>query len=179
MKYESISEVIAVLLAIIIISVTSFAQEKKIDKKDLPKEVIESFQKAYPNAQIKGTSTEKENGITYYEIESMEGVQGRDLLYTFDGKVAEIEEAIALNAVPSFVKESIMKKYPKWEISKAEKVTKGGKYNYEVVVKQGSKQHEVVMDSKGNIKKMENMKKENEEKEGKENDEEKEDNDKD
>ena len=157
----------------------SFAQEKKIDKKDLPKAVLTSFQKSYPNAEIKGTSIEKEHGKTYYEIESMDGSQKRDLLYTKDGKVAEIEEAMASNDVPGFVKSSVMKRYPNGEISNAEKVTRSNKTNYELVVKQGNKKHEVVLDSKGNIQKMGKMKKENEEKEGKENTKENEDNDKD
>ncbi len=102
------------VIAFVSISITSIsiAQEKKIDKKDLPKAVVESFQKSYPNAVIKGTSTEKEHGKTYYEIESMDGTQGRDLLYTEDGKIAEIEEALAAENIPDFIKNSVMKKYP-------------------------------------------------------------------
>ncbi len=53
----------------------SFAQEKKISKNDLPDAVVKSFQAKYPKAEIKGTSVEKENGHTYYEIESMDGTQ--------------------------------------------------------------------------------------------------------
>ncbi len=80
-------------MAFILVSTdSSFAQEKKIDKNDLPKAVLNAFQKRYPNAAIKGTSIEKENGKTYYEIESIDGTRRRDLLYTKSGKVAEIEE---------------------------------------------------------------------------------------
>ncbi len=165
MNKKNIFAVIITSIFALLFITASFAQEKKIDKKDLPKAVLTSFQKSYPNAEIKGTSIEKEHGKTYYEIESMEGSQRRDLLYTKDGKVAEIEEAMASNDVPDFIKSSVMKKYPNCEISKAEKVTSGKKTNYELVVKQGNKKHEVVLDSKGNIQK---MKKKNEEKEGNE-----------
>ena len=152
-----------------------FAQEKKIDKKDLPKAVLNTFQKSYPDAEIKGTSIEKENGKIYYEIESMEGTQRRDLLYTKAGKLTEIEETLTSTDIPEIVKNSVMSRYPNGEINRAEKVTSGKTISYELVVKNGIQKHEVVIDPKGNIKKTAIMKKENEGKEAKEN--EKEDND--
>ncbi len=173
MKTKNVFQFGAITLMSIIITSSCFAQEKKIDKKDLPKAVTESFQKSYPNAEIKGVSTEKENGKTYYEIESMDGTQGRDLLYTKDGKIAEIEETFAAENIPNFVISSVMKKYPKCKIHKVEKLTKGKKISFEAVVEHDGKKSEVVLDSKGNIQK---MKKENDEKEGKES---KEENDKD
>ncbi len=168
MKLKNIF-VFSVSLVFVLLSASLlFAQEKKIDKKDLPKDVLTSFQKSYPNATIKGTSIEKEHGKTYYEIESLDGSRHRDLLYTKTGKVAEVEETLASNDIPDFVKSSVMKKYPNCEINKVEKVTSGSKINYELVVKQGEQKQEVVLDSKGNIKKMEKMEKKNKEKEGKE-----------
>lgn len=157
-------------LAFVLLSASSlFAQEKKIDKKDLPRAVLNTFQKSYPNATIKGASIEKEHGKTYYEIESMEGTQRRDLLYTKAGKVAEIEETLVSNDIPDFVNSSVKEKYPNGEINRAEKVTSGKKISYELVVKSGTQKFEVVLDSKGNIQKVEKIKKENEENEGKEN----------
>ncbi len=50
-------------------------RKRKLDKKDLPKEVFNSFQKSYPNATIKGASMENEEGKIYYEIESVDGKQ--------------------------------------------------------------------------------------------------------
>jgi hypothetical protein len=170
--------VFIISLAFVLLSESSlFAQEKKIDKKDLPKSVLSSFQKSYPNAEIKGTSMENEHGKTYYEIESIEGTQRRDLLYTENGKVSEIEETMAAAEIPDFVKSSVMKKYPNCEINRAEKVTSGKKINYELVVTKGERKHSVVLDSKGNIQKTKKMKNENVEKEGNENEKEENDND--
>jgi hypothetical protein len=161
---------LTVSLAFAVLSInTSFAQEKEIDKKDLPKDVLTSFQKSYPDATIKGAATEKEEGKTYYEIESTEGSIHRDILYTKEGKVVEVEESLTATEIPDLVKNSVMKEYPKCEINKAEKVTKAGKTNYELKITKGEQKYEVVLDSKGNIQKVEKMKKENEEKEGKEN----------
>ena len=163
MKKKNILQLSAFALISIGITSSSFAQEKKIDKKDLPKAVVESFQKSYPHAEIKGASTEKEHGKTYYEIESMDGTQARDLLYSKDGNVAEIEETIAEENVPDFVKNSVMKKYPESKIHKVEKLTKGNKTSYETVVEHDGKKSEIVLDSNGNIQKMKKEKEEDEE----------------
>ena len=146
----------------------SFAQEKKISQKDLPNAVVKSFQAKYPKAEIKGTAVEKENGHTYYEIESMDGTQKRDLLYTKDGKVAEIEEGISLENIPSKIKSSVMKKYPEGKIKNAEKVTSNSKTTFELLVEHNGKKSVVVLDEKGNIQKMEKSEKENDEKDSKE-----------
>ncbi len=162
MKLKIIYISLSIISFSFLFTVSLLAQEKKIDKKDLPKEVLTSFQKSYPNAEIKGASIEKEQDKTYYEIESMDGKQGRDLLYTKDGKVVELEETLSSNDIPDVVKESVMKKYPEGKIQKTEKLTKKDKISYEVVVKYDGKKSEVVLDSKGNIQKIEKMKNESE-----------------
>jgi Putative beta-lactamase-inhibitor-like, PepSY-like len=167
MKSKIIYISLSILSFSFLLTVSLLAQEKKIDKKDLPKEILTSFQKSYPRAEIKGASIEKEQDKTYYEIESIDGKQKRDLLYTKNGKVAEIEETLNANEMPDFVKNSITKKYPDGKINKVEKLTKGNKISFEAVVEHNGKKSEVVLDAKGNIQKMEKMKKENEEKEGK------------
>ena len=138
-----------------------FAQEKKIDKNELPANVLNSFKKNYQNAIIKGASIEKENGKIYYEIESIDGAQRRDFLYTKAGKVAEIEETLTANDIPDIVKSSVMKNFPGGKINRTEKVTNKKSISYELVVEQGEQKHEVVLDSKGNIQKVKKMKKEN------------------
>jgi len=130
---------------------TSSAQEKKIKPKNLPAAVKSAFKNEYPNAKIIGASTEKEKGRRYYEIESKDGTVGRDLLYTADGKVTEIEETIPASALPSEVMNSLSKEYPKATIQKAEKLTKGSELTYELKVKIGKKTKEIVFDPAGKI----------------------------
>jgi hypothetical protein len=67
---------------------------KKFTAKDLPAAVSEAFTKAYPKAVSTGADKEAEKGKTFYEIESLDGTMKRDLLYTPEGKAAEIEEAL-------------------------------------------------------------------------------------
>ena len=138
------------VLALACLSATmSIAKEKKIAKKDLPKEVASAFSKAYPNAVINGTSKETKKKTTYYEIESVEGKTHRDLLYKADGTIAEIEETIALTDAPPALQESITKDHPKASVAKVEKLTKGEKISYEVQIKEGKKSKELKFDSTG------------------------------
>ena len=126
-------------------------KKKKYSKKDLPAEVLSAFQKAYPKATIKGVDKEKENGTTYFEIESVDGKTKRDLLYTTEGKVSEIEESIEVSSLSAEIKTSLKKEYPKATIVKAEKVTQDSTTRYELHIKVGKKTSEVVFDLAGNI----------------------------
>ena len=141
----------AVLIAGLLLPPALQAQEKRIRENDVPKAVLAAFHKAYPGAQIKGASTEVEHGKKYFEIESMDGTQARDVLYLADGTAAEVEEVTAVDALPATVKEAVGKEFPKAEITKAERVTKGTASSFEIHVKSGSKKGSVVVDPAGKI----------------------------
>jgi hypothetical protein len=125
----------------------------KVDLGILPAPVLQAFKEAYPMAVIKGTSKETEKGVTYYEIESVDGAARRDLLYTADGKVAEVEESIAPGALPAAVLAALGRTYPGYEIVKAEKLTKDGRMFYELQIKARGKLTGVTVDPEGNIEK--------------------------
>jgi hypothetical protein len=127
------------------------AQEKKISRKDVPPAVLAAFEKAYPHAKIRRTSTEVENGKTCFEIESLDGTQARDLLYLADGTVAEIEEVVAASQLPAPVKAAVGKEFAKAKIAKAERTTKGTEISYEVHVSLGSKKGSIVLDPTGKV----------------------------
>ena len=142
------------LLAMILGSINNLsAQEKdqKIAKSKLPKTVQEAFKAAYPNAKIIGTSVEKENNVTYYEVESMDGKQRRDFLYTADGKVFEMEEVTAENDLSTVIKETIKKDFSGFKFNSAEKTTKGIEVSYDVVLKKGKSGFAVTFDAAGKV----------------------------
>jgi hypothetical protein len=153
------------ICATMLCAVVGIAGEKKITKKELPGEVLSAFQKAYPKATIKGLSKEEENGKTYYEIESLDGKTARDISYLADGKVAEIEEAVATSALPAAVKATVGKEYPKGKIVKSEKTTRESTVEYEIHVTVGKDKHELVVDPSGKVVKHEKEGKEEDEKE--------------
>jgi len=174
-RFSLLVNVVLVLVLLICAAVVASAQgEQKIKAKDLPAVVTAAFQKAYPNAKIKGASKEVENGKTMYEIESVDGKMNRDLLYNEDGTCAEIEETVPVKALPSEVADALKKNFPKGKVTKSEKLMKGETIQYVMVIKSGKEQHEVVFDTKGAI--VRDTKKTPKTKEGKE---EKEENEKD
>jgi hypothetical protein len=122
-----------------------------VDLKILPPAVLEAFKKAYPKAVIRGVSKETEKGVTYYEVESVDGKMNRDLLYTADGKAVEVEEAVAPGALPAAVTKALDKAYPGCKILKAEDMLKDGQKLFELVIQVKGKKQDVTIDPDGKI----------------------------
>jgi hypothetical protein len=130
---------------------TEEAKPAAVDMKILPPAVISAFNTAYPKAVIKGTSKEIEKGVTYYEIESVDGKMNRDLLYTADGKAVEIEEAVVPGALPAAVTQALAKAYPGYKILKAEDLVKAGQKYFELLIQVKDKKFGVTIDPAGKI----------------------------
>ena len=143
----------AALCAFLLLGLTfqSSAQEKKIGKKDVPVAVMSAFQKAYPNAKIKGYSTEKENGKTFFEIESMRGKMSLDVEFLPDGTVNEVEEGVAAKDLPTPVMDAVKAKYPKGTVAKGEKKTVGTTISYELKVTVGKTRAGIEIDPSGKV----------------------------
>jgi hypothetical protein len=138
---------------------SSPTKEKKLTKEQIPAVILTAFQKAYPKAVIKGAGQETEDSVTYIEIESLDGSVERDVQYTIDGKVVEIEESVDAKTLPDAAIKNIAKEYPKGKIEKAERITQGEKIQYEVIVAVGEDRTEIVFDASGKSIKTETGKK--------------------
>lgn len=132
-------------------SVKADVTEKKISKKELPAEVLKSFEEKYPSAKITGQLKETREGIAYYEIESIDSSRRRDLLFQVDGKIIEVEESISLHELPRFVQDSVRVKFPGATITSAERSTRDSHVEYELVLGDGKKTREVVVNSAGKV----------------------------
>jgi hypothetical protein len=125
--------------------------KKAPDLTILPAAVTAAFRQAYPQAVITGTSKETEKGVTYYEVESVDGKLNRDLLYLTDGTAAEIEETVAPESLPAPVTEGLTKAFPRCKILKAEAVTRDGKKTFELLIQVKDKKQSVAIDPTGKI----------------------------
>ena len=120
------------------------AQEKKIERKDLPAAVEKTVAEQSKGATIKGFATEVEDGKTLYEVELTVNGHGKDISMDTKGNILEVEEEIALSTLPAAVKDGLTKAAGKGTISKVETLTKQGKLvAYEAVVKTGTKNSEI------------------------------------
>lgn len=138
-------------LAALVLGLTAaLAGERQIERKDVPAAVLTAFAGAYPKAEIKGYSTEEENGQAVYEIESVEGLVTRDVTYAADGAVVSLEETLDTSELPRGVKSALKKNFPKAKVLKAEKITKGTAVTYEFEIEHNGQKTEVVFDPQGN-----------------------------
>jgi uncharacterized membrane protein YkoI len=126
------------------LSTTLFAQEKKIQRTDLPPAVEKTVAAQSQGATIKGFSTEKENGQTYYEAEMAVSGHTKDVLIDPAGTVVEVEEQVALDSIPAAVKDGLEAKAGKGKILKVESLTKHDKLvAYEAKVQTDGKKSEI------------------------------------
>jgi hypothetical protein len=116
-------------------AVAGLAQPPPVAKPaTLPAPILAAFQTAYPHATIKAAAREKENGKVVWEVESTENGLGRDLLYTPDGTVVEIEEEVPSAQLPEPVTAAAKAQYPAARIVKGERVTRGATITYELAL---------------------------------------------
>ena len=127
------------------------AKPAALDLKVLPEAVLAAFKAAYPTAAIKGASKEVENGVTQYEVESVDGKLNRDLIYSVDGKVIELEETTAPENLPEAVQKTLAKDYPGAKVLKAEILTKDGAKSFELSLQVKDKKMGVTIDPAGKI----------------------------
>ncbi len=138
------------VVATLSLTTIALAQEKKIERKDLPSAVEKTVQAQSQGATIKGFSQEKEKGETYYEAEMTVNGHSRDVLIDAKGAVAEVEEQVALDSLPLAVKNGLQAKAGAGKILKVESLTKHDKLvAYEAVVQTGAKKKEIQVDSHG------------------------------
>jgi len=133
------------------------AAEKELSKSQVPKAVIEAFEKAHPGAKDVEFEEETFEGKTAYEVEYKENGKEYEFLYSPDGSLLEKEEDIDLKALPEPIVQAVTKAYPKAKIKEAEKIMKpdGTVTGYEVEIKEAGKEIELELDVNGKILKTE------------------------
>ncbi len=136
---------VALVLAGVLACVgTSSAQEKKIKRADLPPAVEKTVAAESAGATVKGFSTEKEKGETFYEAELVVNGHSKDVLIDASGAVVEVEEEVALDSLSADVKAGLQAKAGKGKILKVESLTKKGKLvAYEAKVDTNGKKSEI------------------------------------
>ncbi len=120
------------------------AQEKKIKRSDLPPAVEKTVAAQSVGASIKGFSKENEKGQTYYEAEMIVKGHTKDVLIDINGNIVEVEEQVAMDALPADVKAGLQARAGEGKLVKVETITKKDKLvAYEAQVSKGGKKSEV------------------------------------
>ena len=129
--------------------------EKKVPLEKVPKAVLDAAKARFEGAEIKGASTEKEDGKLVYEISLVHKGRKIDATFTPEGKVVSVEKEIKTDEVPKPVADALKEKYPGAKVKIAEEVTEEGKVKYEFLLDTGKGEVEAVFDPNGKLLKEE------------------------
>jgi uncharacterized membrane protein YkoI len=132
------------LVAAFALSTLALAQEKKIQRTELPPAVEKTVATQTQGATIKGFSQEKENGQTYYEAEMTVNGHSKDVEMDATGAIVEVEEQVTLDSLPAAVKAGLQAKAGEGKILKVESISKHDKLvAYEAKVQTDGKKSEI------------------------------------
>ena len=114
------------------------AADTKVTLKNLPPGVKATVQAESKGATVKGISSEKADGKTVYELETLVNGRTRDLMIDSAGKVYVVEEQLDVDKAPAPVRAALEKR---GKIAALESVVENGKTRYEgqVQTKAGKK----------------------------------------
>ena len=133
-----------ILVAGLLFTASASAQEKKIKRADLPPAVEKTVAAQSAGATVRGFSEEKEKGQVYYEAEMTVNGHSKDVLIDSNGAIVEVEEEVALDALPAPVKAGLQSKAGSGKILKVESITKHDKLvAYEAKVTTNGKKSEI------------------------------------
>jgi hypothetical protein len=133
-----------ILVAGLLFAVLASSQEKKIKRSDLPPAVEKTVAAQSAGATVKCFSKENEKGQTYYEAEMIVNGHTKDVLIDINGAVVEVEEQVAMDALPADVRAALQAKAGEGKLVKVETITKKDKLvAYEAQITKGGKKSEV------------------------------------
>jgi hypothetical protein len=123
---------------------TIAAQEKQIQRSDLPAPVQKTADEQSKGATITGYKKEVEAGKPAYEVKMTVDGHSKDVTIDPSGALLEIEEQVAPESLPAAVRDGLQKKAGAGKITKVESITKHGKIvAYEAKVLTAGKKSEV------------------------------------
>ena len=135
---------VGMLTVSLLLAGSALAQEKKIKRSELPAAVEKTVVEQSKGATIRGFNEEKENGQTMYEVEMVVKGHSKDVQMDASGTVQEVEEQVAMEALPTEVRMGLQAKAGKGQITKVESITKRNRLvAYEAQVMTNGKKSEV------------------------------------
>jgi hypothetical protein len=126
------------------------AHAKSLKLADLPEPVRKAVEGQTIGAQIKNIIRERDQGKTYYEVESIRNGKARDFLVDATGSLVEVEEEIDLASLPAAARVTIEKQAVGGVITREGSLTKGSSVTtYEATVTKRRKKSEIAVTDSG------------------------------
>ena len=127
------------------------AEDEKIELDKAPVAVQAAVKKAVGDGKLAALIKESEDGKTVYEAEFAIGDKDHSVKIAESGEVLEEEAEVALDALPAAVLAGVKTKYADGKVEDATMVKAGGKTSYELTVKVGETEHDLIVDASGAI----------------------------
>jgi len=147
--------VIAALFALAVVARAADEDKaKKVKQSEVPAKVLETIKKHFPDAKTESIEKEEEDGKTIYDFEMKLGKVKWEADVAEDGTLIETEQQIEEKDTPPAVMGAVKQKFPRGSIKEVMAKTKGEEktvHEYEVVVRDEAKDHELTVSPDGKI----------------------------
>ena len=151
MKATSVRSIAVILLVAIAGFAQSVTREKPIPQDEVPEVILKALKADYPHARARTYTRVEVDGTPFFKIECVDRDIQRNLFYNPDGSLVEIEERITAAALPAESQQAIQEKYPKAQVTNAEKVIQGNQIGYKASVRKGDKLFHLEFDDSGKL----------------------------
>jgi hypothetical protein len=111
----------------LVAAATASIAEEPVKKSDLPALVQKTADAQSAGATVVGYSKDKEHGHVEYEVQLMVGDRTKDVTIDSQGRVLEVEEQVAADALPANVFHGLTGQARKGKIAKVESLTRNGR----------------------------------------------------
>ena len=135
---------ICALAGVAVITLAATAQERHVQRKQLPMIVLATIDRNTSGATIKAYLVDRQHGHKVYEAETIVVGHTRDIEVTQDGTLSEVEEEVAFDSLTVPVKHALLREAKGDRIARVEALSRGGTLVlYEASVKIGGKTKEI------------------------------------
>lgn len=117
------------LPAFFLLAIISPAKSLKLAS--LPPAVRQAVTDNARGGEIRTITSEKEKGVTEYEVETILNGKHRDFNLDSQGKLVSVEEEVPLDTLPAAARAAIEKKVASGKLERVEAVTASGKTTWE------------------------------------------------
>lgn len=141
-----------VILSMLILAFSVWADEERITLDKLPKAVVDAVKAKFPDAELTGAEKETNGDKVLYEVEFKTKGKNAEMLLTPEGKVVSVEKEIEAKELPKVVANVVEARFPKATVKKAEKETKNDAVTYQVRLETTDKKSAaLVLDTAGKV----------------------------